>query len=86
MSDSGASRDDPPVYYERHVFCCTNVRPEGHPRGCCAAKDSERLRNYLKSQAKKMGLPKPGCALFPQPDSEKPAQPDFGKNLDDLGR
>ncbi len=28
---------DPKPYYEAHVFCCTNRRPAGHPRGCCAA-------------------------------------------------
>jgi (2Fe-2S) ferredoxin len=47
---------DPAPYYGRHVFCCTNERPEGHPRGCCAAKDSVKLRTYLKNQAKKRGL------------------------------
>ena len=47
---------DPPPYYRRHVFCCTNVRPEGHPRGCCSAKDSVRLRDYMKDKARKAGL------------------------------
>lgn len=47
---------DPPLYYRAHVFCCTNVRPEGHPRGCCSAKGSEELRAYMKKQAKKLGL------------------------------
>jgi len=47
---------DPPPYYRRHVFCCTNVRAEGHPRGCCAAKDSVRLRDHMKDKAKKAGL------------------------------
>ncbi len=47
---------DPPLYYRRHVFCCTNVRPEGHPRGCCAEKGSDELRAYMKKQAKALGL------------------------------
>ena len=47
---------DPPLYYRRHVFCCTNQRPDGHPRGCCKAKGSERLRNYMKARAKELGL------------------------------
>lgn len=47
---------DPAPYYCRHVFMCTNHRPDGHPRGCCAAKDAEKLRSYLKNQAKKFGL------------------------------
>ena len=49
---------DPLPYYERHVFCCTNERPDGHPRGCCKAKDSVRLRNYMKARAKELGLDK----------------------------
>lgn len=47
---------DPALFYSRHVFCCTNERPAGHPRGCCKAKDSEKLRNYLKVRAKEAGL------------------------------
>jgi (2Fe-2S) ferredoxin len=48
---------DPAPYYRRHVFCCTNVRPFGHPRGCCSEKGSMELRNYMKEKAKSMGLP-----------------------------
>ena len=29
---------DPEPYYEAHIFCCTNSRPAGHPRGCCAER------------------------------------------------
>ena len=47
---------DPAPYYEAHVFCCVNERPEGHPRGCCKKKGSEQLRNYLKARAKELGL------------------------------
>ena len=47
---------DPPLYYSKHIFCCTNVRPPGHPRGCCSEKGSERLRNYLKARVKEIGL------------------------------
>lgn len=52
MSD----KRDPPPFYERHVFFCTNERPEGHPRGCCKSKDSIRLRDYMKARAKEAGL------------------------------
>lgn len=45
-------------FYEKHVFCCTNVRPDGHPRGCCVAKGSGPLRNYMKRRAKELGLVK----------------------------
>jgi (2Fe-2S) ferredoxin len=47
---------DPKPYYERHVFCCTNERPDGHPRGCCKARGSIPLRNYMKARAKELGL------------------------------
>ncbi len=43
-------------YYRKHVFCCVNERPEGHPRGCCKEKASFALTNYLKACAKEMGL------------------------------
>ena len=57
----GASRErsqagDPPPFYEAHVFCCINERPAGHPRGCCKAKGSEKLRDYMKARAKEFGL------------------------------
>tara|TARA_B100000686_G_C16643067_1_gene891245 strand:- start:4 stop:348 length:345 start_codon:yes stop_codon:yes gene_type:complete len=45
-----------PLFYKQHVFFCTNERPDGHPRGCCKAKGSEKLRNYMKARAKDMGL------------------------------
>jgi (2Fe-2S) ferredoxin len=47
---------DPDLYYSRHVFCCTNERSAGHPRGCCKHRGGERLRNYLKERAKQLGL------------------------------
>ena len=47
---------DPKPYYEAHVFCCTNRRPAGHPRGCCAEKGGEALRDHMKSSAKDLGL------------------------------
>jgi hypothetical protein len=47
---------DPELYYRSHIFCCTNQRPEGHERGCCASKGAERLRNVMKKRAKDMGL------------------------------
>ncbi|NQW01505.1 MAG: (2Fe-2S) ferredoxin domain-containing protein [Rhodospirillales bacterium] len=44
------------LFYDTHVFFCTNERPAGHPRGCCKAKGSETLRNYMKAKAKELGL------------------------------
>jgi (2Fe-2S) ferredoxin len=52
MSTNG----DPALYYKAHIFCCTNQRPEGHKRGCCASKGSEGLRNYMKRRAKELGI------------------------------
>lgn len=46
--------DDP--YYRLHVFCCTNVRPEQHPRGSCARKNSVALRDHLKKKTKEMDV------------------------------
>ena len=47
---------DAPMHYEAHLFVCCNRRPDGHPRGSCAALGSERLRDYMKVRAKEMGL------------------------------
>ena len=47
---------DPKPYYEAHVFCCTNKRPDGHPRGYCSDKGSEALRDYMKDRARQLGL------------------------------
>ncbi len=43
-------------YYQEHIFFCTNQRPQGHKRGCCYSKDSERLRAYMKAAVKEAGL------------------------------
>ncbi len=42
--------------FERHVFVCTNVRPPGHPKGCCADKGSEAVRDALKAELKRRGI------------------------------
>lgn len=47
---------DPAPYYRAHVFACTNIRPEGHPRGSCARLGSEKLRNYMKARAKELKI------------------------------
>lgn len=48
---------DPKPYFAAHVFCCTNRRPDGHPRGSCAAHGAEKLRDYMKVRAKELGIP-----------------------------
>jgi (2Fe-2S) ferredoxin len=42
--------------FERHVFVCTNKRPDGHPKGCCADKGSEEIRAALKAELRFRGI------------------------------
>jgi len=58
MSDQRARPDDPAAYFEAHVFCCTNDRGPDAPRPSCAQKGSEKLRDYMKAQARAAGLGK----------------------------
>jgi (2Fe-2S) ferredoxin len=51
-----AVQADPSPFYRAHVFVCCNRRQEGHPRGSCAARGSEKLRDYMKARAKELGL------------------------------
>lgn len=53
---NAAREGDPAPFYDAHVFVCTNRRPAGHPRGCCAEKGADELRDYMKSRAKALGL------------------------------
>lgn len=50
--------DSENLYFQTHVFCCVNERPEGHPRGCCKAKGAEKWKNYLKARVKELNLPR----------------------------
>ena len=43
-------------FYKAHIFCCSNERPAGHPRGCCKEKNAEALRNYLRTRVKELGI------------------------------
>lgn len=43
-------------FFDAHLFVCTNRRPDGHARGSCAARGSERLRDYMKARAKELGI------------------------------
>jgi len=35
-------------HYERHVFICVNRREPGNPKGSCADKGSEGVRDEFK--------------------------------------
>ena len=50
------SDSDPLLFYRAHVFCCVNVRPKGHPRGCCSERGSLELRAHMKARARELGL------------------------------
>ena len=43
-------------YFEAHLFVCCNRQPEGHHRGSCAARGSEKLRDYMKARVKEAGM------------------------------
>ena len=44
------------IRYRHHIFVCTNERPPDSPKGCCAAKGSENLREFLKLEIRRRGL------------------------------
>lgn len=48
---------DPPPHFRAHVFVCGNRRPDGHPRGSCAPRGADALRDYLKVRVRELGLP-----------------------------
>src|SRR5439155_27382044 len=45
-----------PPPYRHHVFICTNRRPEGNPKGSCAAKGSEAVKDRFKEELHARGL------------------------------
>jgi (2Fe-2S) ferredoxin len=45
-------------FRDRYLFVCTNRRPDGHPKGSCAAKGSEELVTALKEALVKRGVAK----------------------------
>ena len=42
--------------FEKHIFVSENKRPDGHPKGCCANKNSIEVRVLLKERLKELGL------------------------------
>ena len=45
-------------HLERHVFICTNLREPGNPKGCCADKGAEDVRDAFKKLVHEHGLKK----------------------------
>ncbi len=57
MNDTARrNENDPPYYFDAHLFVCCNRRPDGHKRGSCAAGGAEKLRDYMKARAKELGI------------------------------
>jgi (2Fe-2S) ferredoxin len=42
--------------FQRHVFICVNKRPPENPKGCCADKGGEEVRERFKIELDKRGL------------------------------
>ena len=42
--------------FEKHIFVCENKRPDGHPKGCCADKNSVEVRALFKKRLKELGI------------------------------
>lgn len=45
-----------PPPFERHVFICTNRRPESAPRPSCAPRGSEAIRDAFRKELASRGL------------------------------
>ena len=45
-------------HFDRHVFVCTNHRDPENPKGCCAAKGAEEVRDLFKQLLHERGLKK----------------------------
>ena len=46
------------MFFEKHVFCCINKRPDSNLKGCCSSKNSEKLQTELKIKIKDLKLNK----------------------------
>jgi (2Fe-2S) ferredoxin len=42
--------------FEKHIFVCSNQRPEGHPRGSCDPANQGALQGAFKSALAKRGV------------------------------
>ena len=43
--------------FEKHIFICTNQRPEGNPRGCCNPSGEGELQRVFKAKLSERGIP-----------------------------
>ncbi len=42
--------------FEKHIFVCTNQRPDGHPRGCCSPSGEGELHRLFKTKLAQRGI------------------------------
>ncbi len=47
---------DPELYYQTHILCCCNQRPEGHPRSCCGDRGGKELMETMTARIAEMGV------------------------------
>ncbi len=45
-----------PAPFANAIFVCTNKRPDGHPKPCCADRGGRQLRDELKTMVREKGL------------------------------
>ena len=45
-----------PAPFPNVIFVCTNKRPDGHPKPCCADRNGLELRDELKNMVREQGL------------------------------
>ena len=45
-------------HFERHIFICTNRRDPDNPKGCCATKGADAVRDEFKRLLHERGLKK----------------------------
>ncbi len=43
--------------FEKHIFICTNQRPDGNPRGCCNPSGAAELHGAFKAKLAERGIP-----------------------------
>ncbi len=43
--------------FQKHIFICTNQRPDGSPRGCCNASGEAELQRVFKAKLAQRGIP-----------------------------
>ena len=42
--------------FTHHIFLCANVRPPGHPRGCCDPGGAQKLREAFRKELRQAGF------------------------------